>query len=760
MMERRRALDGSLPKRVVRRQRDLPMPDAQGVRRPPRPAPASAQVSTTMAFAGLLRDLLRDKGIGPAGRADHPRRGPHLRHGLPLPRGRHLRRPRPALRAGRRPPAPVLQGVEGRPDPGGGHHRGRLDGQLHRRRHRLRHPRHADGARSSSSIRCSGSSGWATSSGPSATPGAGASCAAPPPAAPPSTARASSTPTATAWCWRSTVPNLAAYDPAFAYELGVIVEDGIRRMYGARAGGRLLLPHPLQRELRHAADARRAPRTGIRRGLYRFARRPRGPRPPGDGDLQRHRPGRGPGGPGDAGRRPRRGRRAVERHVVQGPAGGRPVRRAVEPAPPHRHAPHALRHRGAHRRRGAGGGRHRLHEGGARPGGPVGPGPVRPPRHRRLRAVGHVGQPPPPLRDRRRPRGGGRPRLPGPGRRGQARGGGRRHRPLRPRRRDPRPPRRADADARHPALRLRRRQRPVGHHARPDPPRLPPRARHPRRELLRAVAGRAPHRVGRGPVPRRRHHPSPVPRVGPRAGRGGRRAGPVGGGHLRRRGPGRVPLLRRRPGQAPLRGQDPGLRVLPPPAGGPVPGGPVRPGDRATAGTWRCRCGTIDRHHTPSARQLAQLWRRAVAAGRTFGAAHPDRYAEVRYEDLVDDAEAELRRLCPFLALDFDPAMLDHRASADRLLQVVRRGPTSTPACGWSRPVACGTGRWRWTPADVAAFEEEAGATLRACGYPTAPVPAAAAGGGPVAGSVRARRPRRPRPASGSDRGGDGRLPG
>src|SRR5881409_2660393 len=29
-----------------------------------------------------------------------------------------------------------------------------------------------------------------------------------------------------------TIPNLVAYDPAFAYELGVILQDGIRRMYG------------------------------------------------------------------------------------------------------------------------------------------------------------------------------------------------------------------------------------------------------------------------------------------------------------------------------------------------------------------------------------------------------------------------------------------------------------------------------------------------------------------------------------------------
>src|SRR5438105_10031586 len=29
----------------------------------------------------------------------------------------------------------------------------------------------------------------------------------------------------------STVPNLMAYDPAFAYEIAVIVADGLRRMY-------------------------------------------------------------------------------------------------------------------------------------------------------------------------------------------------------------------------------------------------------------------------------------------------------------------------------------------------------------------------------------------------------------------------------------------------------------------------------------------------------------------------------------------------
>ena len=56
----------------------------------------------------------------------------------------------------------------------------------------------------------------------------------------------------------STVPNLRAYDPAFAYELAAVVRDGIERMYGAEARGRLLLHHALQRELRRSRSGPRA----------------------------------------------------------------------------------------------------------------------------------------------------------------------------------------------------------------------------------------------------------------------------------------------------------------------------------------------------------------------------------------------------------------------------------------------------------------------------------------------------------------------
>ena len=85
----------------------------------------------------------------------------------------------------------------------------------------------------------------------------------------------------------STVPNCVSYDPAFAYEMAVIVQDGIRRMYEA-GEEHLLLSDPLQREVPDAADAGGGG-GGILKGLYKF--RP-APRP---GKLQRvHLFGSGP----------------------------------------------------------------------------------------------------------------------------------------------------------------------------------------------------------------------------------------------------------------------------------------------------------------------------------------------------------------------------------------------------------------------------------------------------------------------------------
>jgi pyruvate dehydrogenase E1 component len=76
----------------------------------------------------------------------------------------------------------------------------------------------------------------------------------------------------------STVPAVSAYDPAFAYETATIVADGLRRMYGEDQEDRFYYltlynenyPMPPKPDGQDVDD-------GIIRGLYRFAPAPEGP---------------------------------------------------------------------------------------------------------------------------------------------------------------------------------------------------------------------------------------------------------------------------------------------------------------------------------------------------------------------------------------------------------------------------------------------------------------------------------------------------
>ena len=145
LLDRRKALDGPLPSRTlpVRRPIGQASPDAFDELLA---GSGNQPVSTTTAFTRLLRNLCRDDEHRAARRADHPRRGPHLRHGLAVPRSRDLRLPGPAVRTRRPRPAAELQGVHRRPDPRGGHHRGRRTGVVDGSGDQPRPPGRADGA--------------------------------------------------------------------------------------------------------------------------------------------------------------------------------------------------------------------------------------------------------------------------------------------------------------------------------------------------------------------------------------------------------------------------------------------------------------------------------------------------------------------------------------------------------------------------------------------------------------------------------------
>ncbi len=98
----------------------------------------------------------------------------------------------------------------------------------------------------------------------------------------------------------STVPNLAAYDPAFAYEVAVIVRDGLDRMYGEAPEDVFYYltlynenyPMPaMPAGLEPAGLEPAGLEAGIVRGIYRFAAAPAtGPQPAAGADGGRGRP--------------------------------------------------------------------------------------------------------------------------------------------------------------------------------------------------------------------------------------------------------------------------------------------------------------------------------------------------------------------------------------------------------------------------------------------------------------------------------------
>lgn len=71
-------------------------------------------------------------------------------------------------------------------------------------------------------------------------------------------------------------------------------------------------------------------------------------------------------------------------------------------------------------------------------------------------------------------------------------------------------------------------------------------------------------------------------------------------------------------------------------------------------------------------KRLARRWRRRVLNAR-HNELVADRYAEVRYEDLVADTEATLRRVCGLIELEFDPVMLRYHERAGERLEEMNR---------------------------------------------------------------------------------------
>ena len=121
------------------------------------------------------------------------------------------------------------------------------------------------------------------------------------------------------------VPNVVAYDPAFAYEIAVIIQDGIRRMYVDQES--IFYYLTVMNEQYAMPPMPEGARDGILKGLYRFRATSTPERARARAAVrQRRDPARGDQGAGDARGEVQRRRRRVERDELQRAVSRRPRR--------------------------------------------------------------------------------------------------------------------------------------------------------------------------------------------------------------------------------------------------------------------------------------------------------------------------------------------------------------------------------------------------------------------------------------------------
>jgi hypothetical protein len=131
------------------------------------------------------------------------------------------------------------------------------------------------------------------------------------------------------------------------------------------------------------------------------------------------------------------------------------------------------------------------------------------------------------------------------------------------------------------------------------------------------------------------------------------------------------------------------------------------------------------------AEKVAKTWRRRINKAREQ--ARDVEYMELRYEDLVTDTEAVLRRVCDHIDLDFDPVMLSyHEEASGRLAEMSRDLPgdggdvrhsseerMAAHALTSEPPTSARIAAWReeMSAEDRTAFESVAGELLAELGY-------------------------------------------
>jgi len=113
----------------------------------------------------------------------------------------------------------------------------------------------------------------------------------------------------------------------------------------------------------------------------------------------------------------------------------------------------------------------------------------------------------------------------------------------------------------------------------------------------------------------------------------------------------------------------------------------------------------------------ARLWTRHVRTKRQWGNSNPDRYLEVRFEDLLLNTEVEIDRIGTYL--DATPARGTDRQS--NLALMMSEADTHRKLAGELDASSVGQWRSKLAKADIEAIEALAGAELEALGYDLGP---------------------------------------
>jgi hypothetical protein len=106
---------------------------------------------------------------------------------------------------------------------------------------------------------------------------------------------------------------------------------------------------------------------------------------------------------------------------------------------------------------------------------------------------------------------------------------------------------------------------------------------------------------------------------------------------------------------------------------------------------------------------ISMLWRAAMRASLNAVARHgPDRVRLQRYEDVVRDPEAEIRRLAEWLGLDYDPSLLDVAVSNSSFVLPGDRGVSRDAVDRWSTKLP---------PGELSVVQRCCGSLMRSVGY-------------------------------------------